>query len=170
MHRVGVAAYIYALERRRNPSLVVSMYQHVGSIHYRLFNLFYSSLMQGIDAFILAYTKEIPNIYSGYSYKNTNSGPPMDDSEKITSPLNCTNGWTCEHRFPPHQWIVKFFTNYVQGNLFSKTVDDEGTLVHESKTSRARIEASLTINQMQEPSNGCIHRMLVCKFLSIKHP
>ncbi|XP_072161681.1 alpha-amylase A isoform X1 [Bemisia tabaci] len=73
-----------------------------------------NGIQRGIDAFILAYTKEIPNIYSGYSYKNTNSGPPMDDSEKITSPLNCTNGWTCEHRFPPHQWIVKFFTNYVQ--------------------------------------------------------
>ncbi|XP_018917983.2 alpha-amylase-related protein [Bemisia tabaci] len=74
-----------------------------------------SGVQQVVDAFILTFTTDIPSIFSGYSYTDQNAGPPMnEETEEIKNPLNCSDGWMCEHRFKPLQWIIKFFTNFVQ--------------------------------------------------------
>uniref|UniRef100_A0A336MI31 alpha-amylase n=1 Tax=Culicoides sonorensis TaxID=179676 RepID=A0A336MI31_CULSO len=64
-------------------------------------------------AFMLAYPYGIPTIISSFKFDSPNQGPPADDQGEILSPEfnaegQCTNGWTCEHRLPIVQHMIKF--------------------------------------------------------------
>ncbi|CAH0383199.1 unnamed protein product [Bemisia tabaci] len=76
----------------------------------------HTGIQQVINAFLLTFSREVPNIFSGYSFASTelDGGPPSDESDNIISPENCSHGWLCEHRHKPLQWLVKYFSNLVQ--------------------------------------------------------
>nr|XP_018902421.1 PREDICTED: alpha-amylase A-like [Bemisia tabaci] len=75
-----------------------------------------SEVQQAINSFMLTFSRETPNIFSGYSYAVTEGaiGPPSDRWFNIISPQNCTDGWMCDHRYKSLLWIIKYFTNFVQ--------------------------------------------------------
>ncbi|CAH0389449.1 unnamed protein product [Bemisia tabaci] len=77
-------------------------------------------IQQVMNAFILTFSRNTPNIFSGFSYKDTNEGPPVDRSENIMSPSQCTHPWTCEHRDKSIQWIIRHFTNVVKDAFIEK--------------------------------------------------
>lgn len=64
-------------------------------------------------AFMLAHPYGIPTILSSYHFKSLDQGPPSDEKQNIISPkfdsnAQCTNGWTCEHRWPVIRHMIKF--------------------------------------------------------------
>ncbi|KAL4707798.1 hypothetical protein ACJJTC_001744 [Scirpophaga incertulas] len=68
---------------------------------------------KGAIAFMLAHPYGQPQLMSSFSFDNTESGPPMDNSGNIISPSinsdnSCGNGWVCEHRWRQIYHMVQF--------------------------------------------------------------
>lgn len=54
-----------------------------------------------------------PRVMSSFAFSDSVQGPPQDLDENIISPEfddqgQCTNGWVCEHRWPPIANMIKF--------------------------------------------------------------
>ncbi|MGX6603474.1 carbohydrate-binding module family 20 domain-containing protein [Micromonosporaceae bacterium Da 78-11] len=50
------------------------------------------------EAFMLAFPYGTPSVMSSFTFGNADAGPPTA-SNGITSAVNCSSGWACEHRW-----------------------------------------------------------------------
>ncbi|XP_043258991.1 alpha-amylase 2-like [Colletes gigas] len=79
-------------------------------------------------AFMLAQDYGIPRVMSSFGFEDFNQGPPMDNEERITSPIihpdnTCSGGWICEHRWRQIYNMVRF-RNAVRGTTVSSWWDN----------------------------------------------
>jgi alpha-amylase len=65
------------------------------------------------EAFMLAFPFGTPQVMSSFAFSGPDQGPPAN-SAGITSPVNCSNGWVCEHRARTTANLVGFH-NQVHG-------------------------------------------------------
>ena len=77
-------------------------------------------------AFMLAWPYGYPLLLSGFSFNNSDQGPPQDGNGNILSPIiysddTCGNGWVCEHRWRQIYNMVKF-SIVVAGTAYSSNL------------------------------------------------
>ena len=65
------------------------------------------------EAFMLAWPHGTPHVMSSYAFESADQGPPADASGH-TAPVDCADGWVCEHRWPTIAGMVGFH-NQVHG-------------------------------------------------------
>ena len=65
------------------------------------------------EAFMLAFPHGTPQVMSSFSFDDHDQGPPADESG-ITLPVECGEGWECEHRARTTAGMVDFH-NQVSG-------------------------------------------------------
>ncbi|MDY7089379.1 MAG: carbohydrate-binding module family 20 domain-containing protein [Actinomycetota bacterium] len=59
------------------------------------------------EAFMLAYPYGTPAVMSSFTFSNPEAGPPAS-SNGTTNAVNCSSGWTCEHRWRTTANMVGF--------------------------------------------------------------
>ncbi len=74
------------------------------------------------EAFMLAWPYGSPQLMSSFRFGSVDQGPPAD-AAGLTAPVDCADGWVCEHRWPTIAGMVGFH-NQVHGTAVTDWWED----------------------------------------------